>query len=93
MLYGFTPQDLEAVSDHRAFLMLHDAMQWRKQQAKAPQIKNKIEKVMEPSKPGAKKEPSDSRAAKYTEASTRLRQTGKLDDAATALTALLERHS
>lgn len=93
MHYGFSAQDLEQVSDHRAFLMLHDAMQWRKQQAKAPQIKNKIEKVMEPNRPGAKKEPSDSRGAKYTEASTRLRQTGKLDDAANALTALLERHS
>ena len=87
---GFNEEDLSKVTDHRLVLLLHDAMQGAKAKAKAPEIKNKIEKVMAPTPPGSSKS-SKPDANKYAEASQRLRQTGKLDDAADALTALLQK--
>lgn len=87
---GFTEEDLSKVTDHRLVLLLKDAMEGARQKAKAPEIKNKIEKVMEPSKPGSSKQSKPNENA-YKEASQRLRQTGKLDDAADALTALLQK--
>jgi hypothetical protein len=88
---GFTEDDLSHVTDHRLVLLLHDAMQGAKQKAKAPEIKNKIEKVMEPTKPGSSKQSTKPGDNQYKEASQRLRQSGKLDDAADALTALLQK--
>lgn len=33
--YGFSTEELSALTDHRAILVLHDAMKWREQQATA----------------------------------------------------------
>lgn len=86
MSRGFTEEDLSRVTDHRLVLLLHDAMKGSK--VKAPEVKNKIERAMESSKPGPSKSTAP-KADKYKEAATRLRSTGKLEDAADALTALL----
>jgi hypothetical protein len=87
---GFTEEDLSKVTDHRLVLLLHDAMQGQKQKAKAPEIKNKIEKVMSPTPPGPSKS-TQPKANRYNEASERLRRTGSLDDASDAIEALKQR--
>lgn len=40
--YGFTPQDLQTVTDPRFVKVLHDAMQFKAMQAKAPAAVNKV---------------------------------------------------
>lgn len=87
---GFSEEDLSKVYDHRLVLLLHDAMQGVRAKAKAPEIKNKIDKVMEPTKPGSTKA-NQPNANRYAEASERLRKSGKVDDAADALNALLQK--
>lgn len=87
---GFNEDDLSKVVDHRLVLLLHDAMQGAKQKAKAPEVKNKIEKAMSPTPPGTTKA-AQPKANRYNEAAQRLRTTGSLDSAADALDALIQK--
>lgn len=87
---GFSEDDLYKVTDHRLVVLLHDAMLGIKAKAKAPEIKNKIEKVMAPASPGPSKANAP-KANKYNEASERLRRSGSLDDAAAAFDALTQK--
>lgn len=87
---GFNEDDLSKVVDHRLVLLLHDAMQGAKAKAKAPEVKNKIEKAMSPTPPGPSKS-TQPRANRFDEAITRQRRSGSLDDTANALDALIQK--
>lgn len=86
---GFTEDDLSKVYDHRLVLLLNDAREGAKAKAKAPEIKNKIEKVLATSAPGNRG--STPKANRFNEANARLRNSGKLEDAADALLGLVEK--
>jgi predicted nucleic acid-binding Zn-ribbon protein len=85
---GFNEDDLSKVTDHRLVLLLNKAMLYDKAQAKAPQIKNKIDKALESSAPGSRTTPQ--KVDKAQAAKERLRKSGSIHDGAAVLTALLE---
>jgi hypothetical protein len=80
---GFTDDDLSKVVDHRLVMLLNDSMELAESKAKAPEITNKIEKVLATSQPGSRTTapPKNELAA----ARARLRQSGSIDDAADAI--------
>jgi hypothetical protein len=79
---GFTDEELGQVYDHRLVVLLHDAYQGHKAKVKAPEIKQRVENVLESPRPGANTQPVKSDAAK--DAMKRLRETGRVEDAANA---------
>lgn len=85
---GFTDAELESVADHRMVVLLHDAMQGQKAKAKAPEIKQRVERVLESPKPGANNQPAKSDDAKA--AMKRLRESGRVEDAAAAFATIFK---
>lgn len=85
--YKWTPEELQGVPDHRLFLLLHKAMQFDQQQAKAPTIQNKIERALVTPKPGARgpAKPRD----RLQEAKNRVADSGSTEDAASAIAHLI----
>jgi hypothetical protein len=88
---GFSKEELGRVTDHRLVLLLHDAMareaERKAEKAKAPEIKNKIEKAMATAEPGARTTAPKANALK--EATARLKKSGSVDDGAAAIRHLL----
>lgn len=86
--YGWTPDELRSVPDHRLLVLLDKAMRYDQQQAKAPTIQNKIERALVTPKPGSKTtaKPRD----RFAEAKNRLRDSGSTEDAAAAIAHLLD---
>jgi hypothetical protein len=77
---GYTDDDLKMAVDHRSWLLLHDAMQFHKAKAKAPEIKNKIEKAIEAAPPS-----TPNRTPKKSEkdsAFDKAAKSGRVEDAA-----------
>lgn len=85
---GFSEEDFGAVTDHRLVVLLHDAMQGHKAKAKAPEIKQRVEKVLESPKPGANV--TAAKPDSKREAMKRLRETGSVRDAANAFAAVFD---
>ena len=87
--YGFTPQELGSVVDHRVILLLRDAMaqhELRSQGTKAKDVareKRRKSPTLQPGNPKAAKAKSKSR--KKNSARKKLSQTGRIDDAAAVL--------
>ena len=77
---GFEPKDLQNNEDYRLVLLLHDSMMLQRQKAKAPEIRQRVEKVLESPKPGANTQPAKSDAQK--DALKRLEKSGRPEDAA-----------
>lgn len=77
---GFDDSDLGAVTDHRLVVLLHKAMQGEKAARKAPEIKSKIEQSIATSAPGAKSNPTPKNELRA--ANERLKQSGRVEDAA-----------
>ena len=50
--YGFTPEDLANTTNHRAYLVALDAMQWRLQQKQEPVVRQRVVKAPKVLKPG-----------------------------------------
>lgn len=79
-VYGYSAEEIAGVVDHRAILVLHDAVKWRELQAgkTKAQVKGKT-KSRRTAKPGAKK----IRPRKAAERQTRekLKQSGSIEDA------------
>jgi len=82
--FGFSPEDLSQVVDHRALVMLHKAMLYdqaqKAQVTKAPTVKQKLEKV-KVATPTQKKSP----VSDVTRARQRLAKTHREEDAVNAL--------
>lgn len=85
--YGFTQEEVGQVIDHRAILLLRDAMRYRElanqQDSTTRKRKSKKSSTLKPgsSKSGTKRG-SKSRAKKIRAQRKRLRETGSVDDAA-----------
>lgn len=90
---GFTNEDLNATVDHRLFVMLHDAYQYRAGKAKAPaekaKIENKIKDALVEAKPGARTDASSSKARALAADQKRLRESGRIEDATSVFKRLL----
>lgn len=78
--YGYSPEELSMVSDHRALMVLRDAMRWRQSQAKRSQVEQKSKGARPVIKPQAKKT-SDPKRQKVRQSKSKLKQTGSIDDA------------
>ena len=79
-LYGFKPDEVNAITDHRAIKVLHDAMMYRALKAKPIVEKRTPVKTPKVVKPGTTERPSAS-ADQWKKSMARLQKTGK-DDAA-----------
>lgn len=78
--YGFTAEDLESVSDHRALAMLADAMRWRKSQANRSRAEKKASKARPVIKPQAKRT-ADPKRKQVQQSKSKLKKSGSVDDA------------
>lgn len=87
---GYTEDQLKAVTDHRAMVLLHKAMLFDRLQAKKPAIDKVVAKKTVPvAKPGAAQ--SQKRVtSELTKAKQRLAKTGRPEDAASIFMSLLD---
>lgn len=83
--YGYTPDELQGITDARAIRVLHDAAQWRRVMAG----KTANEKPVAPAaprtptiKPGAKPSAQQGNRAKTEKAKVQMKRTGSVDDVA-----------
>lgn len=83
--YGFTPDEINGLTDHRMVRVLRDAARWQELQSKSVGVRAKVETV-KTSRPGTA-QAAPSRVKEVDRAKQRLRQSGRVDDAA----ALIER--
>lgn len=90
--YGFTPEELRTVAlDHRQALVLKDAIAWRKLQASKGTIAKKVEGRPPVTKGGKRLSSGAQKARHVTDAITRLKQTGSVEDATAAYLASLNK--
>ena len=78
--YGFAPEEVGAIVDHRMVRVLRDAILYREQQAKLPEAK-RIAKPQKALKPGSKPDKARSQEVARKQHLDRLRQTGSIEDA------------
>ena len=87
--YGYTQQELESVTDHRALLVLKDAMKYRALQAKKAEAKAKVVpvvvKTMQRPPTSTTVRPLAAKPKADIQAMNRARQTGKPEDVAMTL--------
>lgn len=94
--YGFEPQDLSGVMDHRALLILADAAKYRQMQAGANDAREvaRTKRRQSPTlQPGTRTRRDSRKSAqrKALKASrAKLQETGRIDDAAAVLVSLLD---
>jgi hypothetical protein len=83
---GYSPDELNGLSDHRAVLIAHKAMLWDRSQAvKQKQVKTEATPP-KPVKPGNANSPSQApEQNRLDELAKRAKRTGKLDDVAALL--------
>jgi len=90
---GFTEEDLDSVTDHRAILLLRDSMELRELKEKTKKVKTEIKekkkkvKVLKPGAAGEKKKKSSTSAER---ARRRLAKSGDKDDAAELIFDMIE---
>jgi len=83
---GYTEQEISNLVDHRSVLTLHKAMQFdRLQKAKKTVVKKKVKHVPKVQKPGAAQTKQDVASEARSAKAQRLRKSGKIDDAASAI--------
>jgi len=82
-VYGYTPDELRAVSDMRAIRVLHDAAQYRKLMAgkAAPDAAQRAPQTR-PIKPGVKQQPTQGKVRQSEQAKAQMKRTGSVDDVA-----------
>lgn len=79
--YGYSPEEISGVMDHRAILVLQDAIAYRELSSKSK--KENVQKTVEKArvaKSNAKRRPSSSQR-KAAQVKKRLKQSGSIDDA------------
>jgi hypothetical protein len=79
---GWTDQELSSVYDHRAVVTLYRAMKFEQLQKSKPEIQKKVSQAPKMLKAGTSAPPTQSQQEKQV--MQRLRQTGKVQDAARA---------
>lgn len=84
--YGFSPEELQGVSDARHVQVLHDAMRYRQLMAGKERVQEKVAQVNRPVvRPGAKRTETDGKKSAVEKARARMRTTGSVDDVAAFL--------
>jgi hypothetical protein len=87
--YGLDDSSLDGVTDHRALLVLRDAIAYRAMKDKNPETLRSSRKRSPTLTPGSKNTPKQSRGAQQHKAAMRtLKSSGRMDDAAAALLAM-----
>lgn len=79
--YGFEPQEMAELVDHRMFKVLADAMKYRELQAAKPKVTKKVSQAPRKLKSGAKPDKSEAAKVARQKQSERLKKTGSVDDA------------
>jgi hypothetical protein len=80
-LFGFKPEEVNAITDHRAIKVLHDAMKYHEAKSSQALSGKKVVTVPKVVKPGAAADKPDPSATKWTEGMAKLRQSGRTEDA------------
>jgi hypothetical protein len=79
--YGFRPEEVNAITDHRAIKVLHDAMQYRALKSAKPSVEKRAAalapKVV---KPGTAEKP-DAKEDKWKQGMAKFKKSGRLEDA------------
>lgn len=75
--YGFAPQEVGQVFDHRFIRLLNDAHQFHKMQEEKPVIEKKVQDSPKVLKPGVAKPQQAKESAEYLAARESLKKTGK----------------
>jgi hypothetical protein len=89
--YGFTTQDLGSVVDHRVILLLRDAMLGREAQDKSTRVREALKGTRKKSPTLAPGTTANKQAKnKGNPALTRLKRSGRIDDAAAAFLDFIE---
>ena len=84
--YGFSPDELQAVSDARHVAVLHDAMRYRQLMAGKERVQEKVAQVNRPVvRPGAKRTETSGKTIEANKARARMKSTGSVDDVAAFL--------
>lgn len=88
--YGFQQHEVNAITDHRAIEVLHDAMQWRALKAAKPQtVDKKVASVPKVTKPGTTEKP-DPKAQSLNDGMARLQKSGSRQDAQSLVMELMK---
>lgn len=88
--YGFQQQEVNAITDHRAIEVLHDAMKWRELKAAKPQtVDKRVAAVPKVTKPGTT-EKADPKAQKLQDGLSKLSKSGHRNDAVDYFAELME---
>lgn len=75
--YGFDKSEVNAITDHRAIEVLHDAQKWREFQAAKPKtVEKRVAAAPKVMKPGAAQGKPDPNAKRLSESMDRLNKTG-----------------
>lgn len=82
--YGFTPEELRSVTDHRHLRVLHDAAQYRRLMSGKATAEKQAEQARTPViKPGVKAAPAtQGKKVKMEKAKAQMKRTGSVDDVA-----------
>jgi len=80
--YGFNPEDLATITDHRAISVLNDAVKWRKLQSNKADVGKKVENARPVVKAGVKQRGTEGKAKAERVALDKMKSTGNLDDVA-----------
>lgn len=87
--FGFDPDEIRETTDHRLVLALEAAAKWVALQKQKPAVMAKAKDAPAVQKPGARPSPEQSKARIAAMKTQRLRQTGRVEDAARAIQDLL----
>ena len=82
--YGYTPEEVNSLSDHRYALTLRDALAYRRIKAAAPKVQEKVRQPA-PVRPGKRVAPNAQESKGRQARSERLRNSGSLEDGIAAL--------
>lgn len=82
-VYGYTPDELKQVADHRALRVLHDAAQYRRMMAGKKPVEAPAAAPKTPTiRPGAKPSAQANTRVKTEKAKAQMKRTGSVDDVA-----------
>ena len=79
--YGFAPDEVSAIVDHRMIRVLQDAARYRALQKAKPKVARKVHAAPKKLKPGAKPTKEQGVKAARQKQRSRLKETGSVDDA------------
>lgn len=80
--YGYTSKEVGEITDHRFIELLHDAHQFRALKDQKPVVDKKVAEVPKVVKPGQRQPVQNGQQKQFQDARTKLRESGRVEDAA-----------